>query len=376
MTVNSNGGPTIHPQTVVSIADGLDVVPLSECEVLIQYGTRSYPSELLRASDLSGMLSRVVGRLLGGPTTVGELLAELDDTEVAEAQAMLSDLLERGILTDARCSPVEQYLHYTFTGASALTAHSVAILGAGPLGTRIAEGLAEHGLGHLAILDDRSTESLKNAFPHAAPGVDSRSEAGMALVESLKFFGYRDAEVLGGGLDATGVERAVESSGFLILALERPDPRLSHVVNRYCLRENKAWVLATIDGNFGLVGPLFSPPDTACYNCYRTLADAATPHREIARKYREHLLRRGSAGFGVGMPAYAEITAGYTALAAIRFLLGAPSFAVGRVLVMNFARMLFEVEDVLKLPRCPVCGGDKSVYRPAFSPEIVNLMST
>jgi hypothetical protein len=76
------------------------------------------------------------------------------------------------------------------------------------------------------------------------------------------------------------------------------------------------------------------------------------------------------------LPVYAEIVAGYATLAVVHFLVRGASFALGRVLTLDFDRMLIDVEDVLKLPRCPVCGRERSAYQPAFSAEIVTRSAT
>jgi len=125
------------------------------------------------------------------------------------------------------------------------------------------------------------------------------------------------------------------------------------------------------EGNFGLVGPLFLPIHTACYNDYQVLAEAATPSPAIARKHRQYIEHRAVGSFFPGLPAYAEILAGFSALAVVNFLLHGTSFALGRVMVMDFDRMAIEVEDVLKLPRCPVCSREKSAYRRPFSPDLM-----
>ena len=125
------------------------------------------------------------------------------------------------------------------------------------------------------------------------------------------------------------------------------------------------------EGNFGLVGPLFLPIHTACYNDYQVLAETATPSPAIARKHRQYIEHRAVGSFFPGLPAYAEILAGFSALAVVNFLLHGTSFALGRVMVMDFDRMAIEVEDVLKLPRCPVCSREKSAYRRPFSPDLM-----
>ena len=181
-------------------------------------------------------------------------------------------------------------------------------------------------------------------------------------------------DALGAGLkaldariDTAGIERAVTEAEFVVLALEQPDLRTAHLVNRFAIRERRPWLLTNIDGNLGLVGPLFLPVETACYNDYRTLAFAATPNRGMARKHREHLLQhRGTGSFFAGLPSYVEIAAGHASLAIVHYLLRGTCFALGRVMVIDFDRMQIDVEDVLKLPRCPVCGTQKSAYRPTL----------
>jgi bacteriocin biosynthesis cyclodehydratase domain-containing protein len=163
----------------------------------------------------------------------------------------------------------------------------------------------------------------------------------------------------------------VGASELTIVAFEQPSLRLSHLVNRVCIRDRKPWLHVTIDGNFGSVGPLFLPVETACYNDYRTLVEAATPNAEMARQYRRHIRHRGATSFFPGLPAHAEIAAGLASLAAVHFLVRNTSFAVGRVVTIDFDRLLLDVEDVLKMPRCPVCGWERSAFQPPFSAEVV-----
>jgi bacteriocin biosynthesis cyclodehydratase domain-containing protein len=370
----------LNSDTLLSVSEGLDLVLISDNEVLVQFGTRSYPSELLRDTDLTGTLGRLIGRLLQGPVNLRDLLTGLRAEEQAEARILIDDLLQRGILAEVSKSPVEQYISYAFTGVSRLAECSVSLLGAGPIGVRLAHSLLQHGIGRITLLDDRKVNDLWYTFLPLGPDGD-HSDGGpahQALRDRLLAAGYTGVESLDAQLDAAGVETAVSRADVTVVALEQPDLRLAHLVNRFCIRNRKPWLLAIVDGNFGRVGPLFIPVHTACYNDYRTLdaATANTANPGMARKYHQHILKRGAASFFPGLPAYAEIVAGYTSLALVHFLLRNSSFALGRVLTIDFDRMLIDVEDVLKLPRCPVCGGERSAYQPPFSAEIVTRSST
>ena len=358
----------------ISIAEGLDIVIISDYEVLIQFGTRSRPSELLRDDQLGGLLGEVMRRLLRGPKIFPELVDGLNAADCAEASALVEDLLQRGILVDAAKKPVEQYLRYTHTGEGSLSTLRVCLIGTGPIGVRMAQSLLQQGLGHLSLLDDRPPDDLWYQFlPLGFTGKRVRSGAVHAVLgERLRAMGHEGVVCLEGGFSLEALETATTETDLVVVALEQPALRLSHLVNRYCVRHEKPWLLLTIDGNFGLVGPLFVPVHTCCFNDYSTLADAATPNRSMADKYRRYNLDKKDRSFFPGLPCYVDIVAGYGSLAATHFLLRQSSFALGRVIAIDFDRMTIDVEDVLKLPRCPVCGPRKSLYQPPFSAQIVD----
>jgi bacteriocin biosynthesis cyclodehydratase domain-containing protein len=356
----------------VQIAEGLDVVLISANEVLVQFGTRSQPSELLRDDDLTGVLGTVVSIVLRGPARVEDMLAAVRTKDRDDASELIDDLLARGILADVATAPVEQYLRYTLSGDNALADRSVSLIGAGPTGGRLAHSLLQLGVGGIAILDDRRADALWQAFTPFGPALDPEFDAtaSASLRAQLVAAGHSGVDALDAGCDADGIEATAKRSDLVVLALEQPNLRLAHLVNRICLRERKPWLLATIDGNLGLVGPLFLPFQTACFNDFRVLSDAATPSPEMARLHRRHIVQRETGSFFPGLPAYAELVAGHASLAACHFLLRGTSFALGRVLVMDFDRMRIDVEDVLRLPRCPVCGSGKAAHRAPASVDL------
>lgn len=354
---------TIGPDSLLAVAEGLDAIVLSADEVLIQFGSRSHPSELLRDGDLSGAIGLIFVRLNQRPATVTDLLEELREQDRAGAAALISDLLARGILAETRFHAVEQYTRYTFDAHQPLSAPRVSIIGTGPLGTRIAHNLARQNVARMVLLDDRPSNAVREAFmPAGVQCVAPGTRADLAAHSVLE-----QAECLEHRLDAAGIEAAIATADFTVLALEQVDLRTAHLVNRFSIRAQKPWLHLVIDGNVGVIGPLFQPPDTACYNDYRTLVAAAAPHALMARKHREYLVRRGAGTFFAGLPAYADVVAGHASVAATHFLLRQSCFAMGRVMMVDFEHMEIDVEDVFKLPRCPVCGVQKSAYRPALS---------
>ena len=250
---------------------------------------------------------------------------------------------------------------------------TVTLIGAGPIGGRIVQSLLQHGVQKIKVLDGRIADDLWHSCMPVGLTTDrnDRRPAHLVLCEALAKRGYTGLEPITAPLDSSGVQEALVGTDLLVLALEQQDLRLAHLINRFCLRERKPWLITMIDGNLGLVGPLFVPCQTACFNDFRTLVDSANPSPEMNRKHRQHILQRGHASFFAGLPSYADIVAGYSSLATVHFLLRNSSYVLGRVLIVDFDNMRVDVEDVLKLPRCPVCSAQKNVYRPPFSAEIV-----
>ena len=371
-TMTSSAFDPLPSKTVFRISQGLDLVLLSDDEVLVQFGTRSHPSELFRDSDMTGVLARTIGRLLQGPATLDDLIAAAGESHANDVAEFVNHLFDRGFLSSAEQDPVEQYLRYSFDGATALGEQSVALFGCGPLGARIAEGLVQHGVGSIVLVDDRKTDVLweKSAPLNWTTGEELKSAAA-AVAEALSSNGSK-VERVSGQTNAVMVDDVITKTGFAIMAMEQVDLRLGHLINRFAIRRRKPWLHVAIDGNFAVVGPLFEPPYTACYNDFRTLATAATPSADMMNRYRRHILERPASSFFPGLPAYAEIAAGYAVLAAVHRLLGRPSFASGRAMMINFEQFQIDVEEVLRLPRCPVCGSQKTIPRPVSPPDFAS----
>jgi bacteriocin biosynthesis cyclodehydratase domain-containing protein len=353
------------------IAEGLDLVFIGDNEVLVQYGTRSRPAELLRDADLTGVLRRVLYFIRDRTVAYTDLLELFEEQERAEVEELLNDLMEKGVVTYAARSSVEQYLGFTLERRASLATARVAIVGAGPLGARIAHTLIQHGVGYIGLLEERPADELWHAFVSGAHKVSSPhgQMAHDALQGLLRNAGITEVEAIQGGPLAEEVSAAVSDVDLVVLATEQPHPRLAHLVNRACLLHGRPWLAVGIDGNIGLCGPLFVPPDTACYNDYETLARSTSSNPAMDRVYHRFLLRRGSGSFFPGLPAYVDIVAGFAGLAAIHYLVSGNSLAVGRLMSIDFEEMQMDVQDVLKLPRCPVCSGGLGVAEQPFPPE-------
>jgi thiazole/oxazole-forming peptide maturase SagC family component len=363
----------------LAIAQGLDLVVLSADEVLVQFGSRSKPAELLRDSALTGVVGRIVDSLSEGPKTVDQLINSLNvpsDKVRRIVFDLVARLVAKGLITTAHEAPVQQYLNYTYGNTCSLQEKIISVIGLGPVGIRISHGLLQSGLGRLYLLDNRRVDETWSAslplIGLRPPFGDKVAHEAATILLAASGHDHDRVDYIDAKLDIEGVRRAVSAADLTIVALEQTDLRLLHQINRVCVKSRRPWMMAMVDGNIGLVGPMFLPPHTACYNCYRTLADAPTISQSMSRKYRQHILRRGACSFFPGLPAFAEVVAGYTSFVVLQFLLQNTSYALGRVQSIYFDRLLVDIEDVLRLPRCPVCSNDRPPYTAAVPLDLLN----
>jgi bacteriocin biosynthesis cyclodehydratase domain-containing protein len=138
--------------------------------------------------------------------------------------------------------------------------------------------------------------------------------------------------------------------------------RLFAAVNEQCLKTGTRWLSAAISGPQARLGPTFVPDHTACYTCFRHRlnCNAADPTADHAF---EAAVTRNEPEQG-GLEAFSAIIAGHLALEAVRLLTGLsePS-TVARYYLFNAAAPDCETHNVLRVPRCPSCGGSKILRR-------------
>ena len=361
--------------TRLRVSDGLDMILLSPDEVLVQFGLRSGPSELIRDPDATGAIGHLVTRLARDPASTADLVSDLSGSAKQVARQVIDLLSTKEYLAAEEVSPTEQYLRYNRFRTCSLSAYRVAVVGCGPVGSRVALALLESGVGMVTMVDDRRPDRhWTGTFPGSIPSEDALptdrpvSEIFGSILSADRSSRVRSIP----GLFETDVLReAATDADLVVLALEYPSLTLSHRLNRICLERELPWISLVLDGNVGVVGPIFVPSRTACFNCFTALSQAPVANREMAQKYRRYQASKKAGTFFVGLPSYADILAGHGGHAIMRFLLSRSGSLVGRALVLDFDRVAFDLEDVLRLPRCPACGVLDAGHRSAFPAEVV-----
>src|SRR5690606_10228285 len=224
-----------------------------------------------------------------GSSTATALLRAVAPEHRTDAREALQRMMEAGVVVRAGADPLAAYLGYA-CGGRALADQSAALVGAGPLGARIAISLTQHGIGTLTLVDPRRPDDISTRFTPLPSGASAAGTAAEALGAALASSRRETTVRIGGcGFEDVDVLREIVSGhDIVIVAFERPQLHLTHLINRLCLVEQKPWLLARIDGAVGSAGPLFVPPDTACYNCYQALLDTSVPSAAMAQHYRRY----------------------------------------------------------------------------------------
>lgn len=142
-----------------------------------------------------------------------------------------------------------------------------------------------------------------------------------------------------------------------VLAMKDLNPIACRTLNRVSIAIGMPWFHAALDGPFVLIGPLFIPNRSSCYECFEM---------RVAMNLREHLsyqLYKNAlvAGRVHGRvpcvhPALIGLVAAHVAMELLNFVFTGSTFTAQKLLGIYLPTMEFAFNDVLRLPGCPGCG--------------------
>lgn len=339
--------------SVHSPIDRLEKPKLNPSFVAIQSGENTYhiragpwtgPVLTIEETDEEDAIGDLFDRL-DGEHTLEEIFEAFDEDDHAAITSLLERMEDRNIIydgadigTDYGGPQLMLSPRFNREDRRRLDETDALVINAGSIGPQIARDLIESDVG---------TVRFAQPIPEARADVsDLRSDERFQQVDDGD---YNDAIA-----DATAV----------IYAADRAYPALGEEVSRIADETGTPWMLAQVSGFDGLVGPTVFPGETGCYNCLQRRI-AANINDETYDMYREALSRQ-SGRAAEGLPSYNRMVAGYASIDFLHLLAYGQSFTVGRSLVINFLDLSVEVNDVLRLPRCDICGKDPGDDTPRF----------
>jgi len=196
----------------------------------------------------------------------------------------------------------------------------VLVVGAGALGNEVLKNLALVGVGHLSVVDFDVVEAanltrsvLFRARDRGRPKADVAAEAVRELNPDVTVTALPGNVLTSVGL---GVFRDAD---VVIGCLDNREARLW--VNRCCWKVSTPWIDGGIQELNGVV-KVFTPPDSACYECGMTEND----YRLINLRYSCPLLRQEdlAAGRVPTVPTIASLIGGLQTQEALKLIHGLP----------------------------------------------------
>jgi bacteriocin biosynthesis cyclodehydratase domain-containing protein len=311
----------------------LSVVAHSADEVELRYGTWNPISYTLSDGGGSGRLLVVLQHLDGRPASEVAAAAGVSRGEV---DALLSQLADLDVLENGASHALDHYLDNAvpnllpFPGAAGTGTQAV-VLGDGDVPERVRALLTAATASPVELLEpaDERRETLRD--------VGSWLNDGLAFEEATaRFADWRDRLV--------------------VWASSTVRPHELRALNRVALRHGFSWLHASIDGPFLLVGPLFGPRGTPCFECLErrilmNLREAASYQRYVTALAEG----RSAGGAPPHEPLLCAMLASHASFEALNFMLTGTAFTVGRMLAIYLPTFEFTFNEVLALPGCPAC---------------------
>ncbi|MEJ3748452.1 TOMM precursor leader peptide-binding protein [Actinomycetes bacterium KLBMP 9797] len=333
--------------------------------MLVKHSSRSAFSEIVH--DESGR--RLLGDLLGHlrtPLSRDDLFAAVAATSAGRAcgdelgallDGVLTYLVDRAIVVDAATDPTTAYLDLLGDGGQRRL-DRVGVVGAGPLGRRIAAALAALNPSAMRILDGRAVTSV-DARRLATTGAGDT--AARVLAAEL------GVDTAPGDLtDPAALRGLFADSDLVVLALDEFSPALLHTANEVAVEAVTTWFSVFTDGSEGVVGPLYVPGETCCYQEYAIQQESAMLLKGDFLLYKEARDAAGITGFGATLPCHLDLVAGLAATAVLQHLLRGRSVLAGRAVHVEFESLTLDYHNVMRLPRCVACADVVPAYRNLF----------
>ncbi|MCM3126704.1 thiazole biosynthesis adenylyltransferase ThiF [Paenibacillus provencensis] len=169
--------------------------------------------------------------------------------------------------TPDRYSRQELFVPFGKEGQQKLSNSNVVVIGAGALGTGIAETLVRSGVGRLTIADRDYVEwsNLQRQQLYSEADAISRLPKAVAAKNRLRHINSEvniDAHVMDVG--AEELEEIIIGSDLIMDATDNFDTRL--IINDIAQKNNKPWIYGGCVGSYGITYTIL-PGETPCLNC-------------------------------------------------------------------------------------------------------------
>lgn len=215
---------------------------------------------------------------------------------------------------------------------------------------------------------EADSHGLLASLREARVGVLGASRLTNAIRESLATIGIHQVADLDAllnqgehsGQKTNDMKDALKEIDFLLACQESAAFSFFETINEICLATRTRWMRVAIEGTTAYLGPTIVPFETACYNCYEGRLNSNLPGLPDFLAYKSQVKsNHQSMDEGVFVPLW-TLVASQTVIEVARILSGfSPPTTIGRFYEMSVSSPMPVGHPVLRLPRCPVCHGEK-----------------
>lgn len=156
-----------------------------------------------------------------------------------------------------------------------------------------------------------------------------------------------------------------ESPTMLAIAVDRSEPALVEAINKFSQSRGLSLLHCLSNGTCATVGPLVVPGQTACLTCYRLRVNSHLEFYEQRRVWDAWVKSNGHRRAQPGtLPALVSMAAAMATIEIVKHVTGVYEPEIyDRFVSINALTLEVISHQVLKLPRCPDCGGGRSSVR-------------
>ncbi len=350
----------------------LTIIYCGDDEVVIKHSSRSRFTQIIRDSERSKLLGKILRNVVS-PTSL-EALQEhclFKKEELEDLITLVDYLKQEGVLINPEKNLMQVYLDTILKGKTPFSSLTVGMIGVGYLGSRIATELARLGIGKLVFLDNRQVEkeTVDSLYFNLIPNsiINGRYYT-QCTQEDLKARGFTEVEIITAEVnDATALKKCAMEVDFLVASLEVFSSNTLHTINAVAIETEKPWISIYTDGSEAVIGPIYVPGQTCCYNEFEIQQEATLREMKDSYLLYKEALNEGKMDYShFVIPPYLSMASGLASTGIMHFLLSGRSFLVERCHRIDFERLSVDYGQVLRLPRCPACSSQRPAYRHLF----------
>lgn len=234
------------------------------------------------------------------------------------------------------------YPRFGKVGQEKLRASHVLVVGVGGLGSAASIYLAYAGIGHITIVDNDSVElsNLNRQILHWES--DLGEKKAMSAANKLRRINSSiQVTPVCKKITEASIDKIVDGADVVIDGLDNYDTRF--LVNAACVRKEIPFIHAGVNGLLGQITTII-PGKTPCLACiYSEPPDT-----------------------GSTIPVFGatpSLMASMQVMEAIKFIAGFGKTLGGRMLYFNGETMEFAHQDLVKNPKCSICGSGRRKLR-------------